>query len=78
MQQVIHYDTYLELRRLGGAEGALEIEAHRRGRVVVGRRERAEIRRAGGEVGAMILRVGVSVPLHPRVDVTTWGGAALS
>ena len=47
------------------------------GRVVVGRHERAEIRRAGGEVGAMILRVGVSVPLRPRVDVT-WGGAALS
>ena len=44
-------------------------------RVVVGRRERAEIGRAGGEVGAMILRVDVSV--HPRVDVT-WGGAALS
>ena len=65
--------------KLAGAEGALEIEAHRRRRVVVGRRrrERAEIRRAGGEVGAMILRVGVSVPLHPRVDVT-WGGAALS
>ena len=44
---------------------------------VVVSRERAEIRRAGGEVGAMILRVGVSVPLHPRVDVM-WGGAALS
>ena len=41
------------------------------------RRERAEIRRAGGEVGAMILMVDVSVPLHPRVGVT-WGGAALS
>ena len=77
MLQVIHYDAYLELRRLAGAEGALEIEAHRRRRVVVGRRERAEIRRAGGEVGAMILRVDVSVPLHPRADVT-WGGAALS
>ena len=77
---MIHYDAYLELRRLAGAEGALEIEAHRRRRVVVGRRERAEIRHAGGEVGAMILRVDVSVvplPLHPRVDVT-WGGAALS
>ena len=38
-EQVIHYDAYLELRRLAGAEGALEIEAHRRRRVVVGRRE---------------------------------------
>ena len=28
-------------------------------------------------MGSMILRVDVSVPLHPRVDVT-WGGAALS
>ena len=36
---------------------------------------RSDVR--GDEVGAMILRVGVSVPLHPRVDVT-WGGAALS
>ena len=28
-------------------------------------------------MGSRILRVGVSVPLHPHVDVT-WGGAALS
>ena len=74
---MIHYDAYLELRRLAGAEGALELEAHRRRRVVVGR-ERAEFGGAAGvEVGSMILRVGVSVPLHPHVDVT-WGGAALS
>ena len=32
---------------------------------------------AGVEMGSRILRVGVSVPLHPHVDVT-WGGAALS
>ena len=51
---------------LQAQRGALEIEAHRRRRVVVGRRARAEIRRAGGEVGAMILRLDMSVPLHPR------------
>jgi hypothetical protein len=67
---VIHYDAYLELRRFAGAEGALELEAHRRRRVVVGR-ERAEFGGAAGiEVGSRILRVGVSVPLHPHVDVT--------
>ena len=39
---------------------------------------RSDVRRGvRGEVGAMILRVDLSVPLHPRVDVT-WGGAALS
>ena len=38
----------------------------------------SEVRRAAGvEVGSRILRVDVSVPLHPHVDVT-WGGAALS
>ena len=74
---MIHYDAYLELRRLVGAEGALKLEAHRRRRVVVGR-ERAEFGGAAEvEVGSRILRVGVSVPLHPHVDVT-WGGAALS
>ena len=72
---MIHYDAYLELRRLAGAEGAFELESHRRRRVVVGR-ERAEFGGAAGvEVGSRILRVGVSVPLHPHVDVT-WGGAA--
>ena len=39
MCQVIHDDAYLELRRLAGTEGGLAIEAHRRRRVVVGRRE---------------------------------------
>ena len=74
---MIHSDAYLELRRLAGAEGALELEAHRRCRVVVGR-ERAEFGGAAGvEVGSRILRVRVSVPLHPHV-VVTWGGAALS
>ena len=74
---MIHYDEYLERRRLAGAEGALELEAHRRRRVVVGR-ERAEFGGTTGvEVGSRILRVGVSVPPHPHVDVT-WGGAALS
>ena len=74
---MIYYDAYLELRRLAGAEGALELEARRRRRVVVGR-ERAEFGGvAGVEVGSRILRAGVSVPLHPHVDVT-WGGAALS
>ena len=74
---MIHYDAYLELRRLAGAEGALELEAHRRRRVVVDR-EQAEFGGAAGvEVGSRSLRVGVSVPLHLHVDVT-WGGAALS
>ena len=36
---------------------------------------RSDVR--GGEVGPMILRAYVSVPLHPRVDVT-WGGAVIS
>ena len=63
-------DAYLELRRLAGAEGAFELESHRRRRVVVGR-ERAEIGGAAGvEVGPMILRVGVSVPCHPAVKCT--------
>ena len=75
---MIHCDAYLELRRLAGAERALElVEAHRRRRVVVGR-EQAEFGGAAGvEVGSRILRVYVPVPLHPHVDVT-WGGAALS
>ena len=77
MKHVIHNDAYLELRRLAGAEGALKLKAYRRRRVVVGR-ERAKFGGAAGvEVGSRILRVGVSVPLHPHVDVT-WGGAALS
>ena len=76
---MIHYDAYLKLCRLAGAEGALlEPEARRRRRVVVGRERAAEFGGAAGvEVGSRILRVGVSVPLHPHVDVT-WGGAALS
>ena len=74
---MIHYDAYLELRRLAGAEEALELEAHRRCRVVVGR-ERADFGgTAGVEVGFRILRAGVSVPFYPHVDLT-WGGAALS
>ena len=77
MSHAIHYDACLELRRLAGAEGALELKAHRRRRVVVGR-ERAEFGGAAGvEMGPRILRAGVSVLLHPHVDVT-WGGAALS
>ena len=45
---------------------------------VMSARERAEFGGAAGlEVGSKILRVGVSVPLHPHVDVA-WGGAALS
>ena len=74
---MIHYDAYLGLRQLAGTDGALELEAYRRRRVVVGR-ARAEFAGAAGvEVGSRILRVGVSVLLHPHVDVT-WGGAALS
>ena len=62
---MIHYDLYLELRRLAGAQGAFELESHRRRRVVVGR----EIGGAAGvEVGPMILRVGVSVPCHDGRD----------
>ena len=67
---MIHYDAYLELRRLAGAQGAFELESHRRRRVVVGRK-RAEIGCAAGvEVGAMILRVDMSVPCHPAVKFT--------
>ena len=67
---MIHYDAYLELRRLAGADGAFELESHRRRRVVVGR-ERAEIGDAAGfEVGPMILGVDVSVPCHPAVKCT--------
>ena len=74
---MIHYNAYLECRRLAGAEGALELEAHRRRHIVVGL-ERAEFGGAAGvEVGSRTLRVDVSVPLHLHVDVT-WGGAALS
>ena len=66
----IYYDAYLELRRRAGAEGALELEAHRRRRVVVGR-ERAEFGGAAGvEVGTIILKVDVSVPCHPAVKYT--------
>ena len=62
---------------LQAQRGGLELEAHRRRRVVVGR-ERAEFGGAAGvKVGSRILRAGVSVPLHPHVGVT-WGGAALS
>ena len=72
----MHCDAYLELRRLAGAEGALELEAHRRRCVIVGRL-RAEFGGAAGvEVGSRILRVGVSVPLHPHVDAMTWLGCA--
>ena len=72
-----HYDAYLELRRLAGAERAFELESHRRRRVVVGR-GRAEFGGAAGvEVESRILRVGMSVPLHPHVDMT-WDDAALS
>ena len=67
---MIHYDAYLELRRLAGAEGVFELESHRRRRGAMGR-ERAEIRGAVGvEVGPMVLRVGVSVPCHPTVKYT--------
>ena len=34
-----HYDTYVELRPLAAAEGALGLESHRRRRVVVGPQE---------------------------------------
>ena len=58
---MIHYDAYLELRRLAGAQGAFELKSHRRRRVVVGR-ERAEIGGAAGvEVGPMVLRTDVSM-----------------
>ena len=64
---MIHYDAYLELRRLAGAQGAFELESHGRRRVVVGR----EIGGAAGvEVGAVILRIDVSVPCHPAVKCT--------
>ena len=54
---MIHYDAYLELHRLAGAQGAFELESHRRRRVVVGR----EIGGAARvEVGPMILRVDVT------------------
>ena len=67
MKIMIHYDAHLELRRLAGAQGAFELESYRRRRVVVGR----EIRGAAEvEVGAVFLRVDVSVPCHPAVKCT--------
>ena len=66
---MIRYDAYLELRRLAGAEGAFELESHRRRRVSVGR-EQAEIGGAAGvEVGPMILRVGVCAMIPPRREI---------
>ena len=63
---MLHYDSYLELRRLAGAQGAIRVRiTSTPSRFVVGR----EIGGAAGvEVGPMILRVGVSVPCHDGRD----------
>ena len=74
---MIHYDAYPELRRLAGAEGALELEAHQRRRVVVGvGRELTEFGGAAGvEVGSRILRA--DVPVCHCTRTWTWRGVAL-